>query len=300
MSSRIGPFPGTIVIKHNPVTTWETYNLTLERSISVGQQGFYQFSKEERADEGYKKCTFRMRGQKAFLSEFMRDGLGRDLRVKEPGGRGIWEGMITQLSYSVGPVQWKVGLRDMANSVWVRYRVTGGSSTVRSTALTDTDSQARYGVKEFVLSGGELESSDVADQVAQTYLNTHSWPRPTPVQVTRRQLSPDPNIEVKALGYFSTLNWCVFNQTGTTDAQGSSAQVTEIMADTDIAQFVNSTDIDTNSTSVARVYDTDRRGGDIIKDLARLGDSNNNRWIAYMTDNREFVFKEAAPPRVLA
>lgn len=285
-----------VVISENPISSWETYNISLEESQDGSVRGFYNLQKEERAEGGYYRASFNLRGGHTFLQDFMRNGLGRDVKIYSPNGIQVWEGYINELAYDQGAAVSRWSLDDMANRVWVRYRTTGGSTTVRSTALNDTDSQDRFGIKEFVLSGGELEDSDIADQVAQQYLNLHSWPSPSPVQVNLgKELSSEPNLSVKCEGYVSTLNWCVYNQTSSTDTQGTSAQVTDITGDSDVGQFIKATDIDANGTLVTKVYDNDRRGWDIIRDLARLGDANNARWIAGMMDNREFYFRQSEP-----
>jgi hypothetical protein len=61
-------------------------------------------------------------------------------------------------------------------------------------------------------------------------------------------------------------------------------------------RYVLSADIQANSTPVVRVTDMDRRPGDIVRDIARLGDPNNRRWLPYMEENRHFVYSEASRP----
>lgn len=78
----------------------------------------------------------------------------------------------------------RMSLADVFNRVWVRYKLSSGGSTVRSTVQEDSASVARFGVKELVISAGELESSLVADQIAQSYLNRQAWPKPRPLDLT--------------------------------------------------------------------------------------------------------------------
>jgi hypothetical protein len=116
-----------------------------------------------------------------------------------------------------------------------------------------------------------------------------------------KEIADYPTVSVVCRGWFDTLNWRVYNQTTDTDAQGASAQVTDIIngPSTDVigvGQFVFSQTIETNAVSIGKEYDADRRGGDIIKDIARLGDQNDNRWLAYMVADRKFIFSPAAPP----
>jgi hypothetical protein len=63
-------------------------------------------------------------------------------------------------------------------------------------------------------------------------------------------------------------------------------------------QFVKSTKIDGDTTTVARVYDTDRTPKSIITDIAKLGDPIQNRFLARMIDDRLFLFVQASPSKV--
>ena len=295
-------FNGTIEVKHNPRTMWETYSHTFEKSADERNSGYRELDFSKRAEGGYYRASFSIRESTEFLADFVHNALGREVKILGNAGQQAWEGFIYELEYDAGRVVYKVDLGDMANAVWVRYRIRGTSTTSRSTTQTDEDSIARYGRKEFILSGGELESSAVADAITTQYLSLHSWPRPSPARIDpEKDLSEYPVVNVKCRGWIDTLNWMVYNQTTDTDAQGSSAEVAAVLGtigstDATVGYFIESVDVRTNSTSISKEYDADRRGGDIIQDIARVGDSAGNRWLAYMDDSREFVFEEAAPP----
>jgi len=290
-------FNGTVVIQNNPVTEWERYGETLLPSAEIGERGFFELEKEERAEGGYYRAKFKIRGDREFLADMLLNGLGRAVNIYTEDGTGIWEGYIDEMALDVGSATYRTSLRDMGNAVWMRFRVRGTTTTERSPVQTDDDSIARYGRKEFILSGGELEDTDTGDQPVADYLGRFGWPTPSPTQIRpERDLSPDPSIAVDCKGWFETLNWCVYNQTVSTDADLASGIVETIITDTDVAQFVKSYAITSNSTSIGKEYDADRKGGDILKDVARLGDSRNSRFLVYMTDGRKFVYEEAAPP----
>jgi hypothetical protein len=290
-------FNGTITVKENPITSWETYSHTFEESIDEKSPGYFGLRFSQRAEGGYYRASFSIRGPLDFLSKFMENALGREIKVFDNEGSVVWEGYIHQLEYNADRVVYKVDLGDMANAVWVRYRVRGASTTSRSAVQTNANSIAKYGRKEFVLSGGEIESTDIADSIAQEYLDWHGWPSPTPARIDQnKELAEYPRIRIMCRGWFETLNWCTYNQTSSTDNQGASTQINDIITDTDVGQFVLATEVDANSTLISKEYDADRRGGDIMKDIARVGDANNKRWLAYMGKNRTFYFETAAPP----
>lgn len=288
-------FNGTIEVKHNPATLWETYSHTFENSADVKSAGYFSLKLSQRAEGGFHRALFSIRAAHDFLSDFVESSLGRAVRVMGNDGALVWEGYIHDMEFDAGRGSYKVDIGEMANAVWVRYRIRGASTTSRSTVAIDQDSIDKYGRREFVLSGGELENTIVADAIAQQYLDTHSKPRPTPTRIDpEKELADYPTVSVNCRGWFDTLDWRVYNQTSDTDSQGASAQVIDVLGG--VGQFVKSRDIETNATIVGREYDADRRGGAIIKDVARLGDSNSGRWVAYMTDGRTFVFEKAAPP----
>jgi hypothetical protein len=290
-------FNGTIEVKENPTSSWETFSHTFEKSGDVKESGYFDLKFSQRAEGGYYRATFNLRAPYEFQSNFMNNALGREARIYGNDGTLAWEGYIHAMEYNAGRAVYKIDLGELANAVWMRYRVRGASTTSRSTVQTDADSISKFGRKEFILSGGELENSDIADYAAQQYLNLHKWPSPSPVRLDpEAELSEYPTVGVVCRGWFDTLDWCTYNQTGDTDAQGASGQITDIIADTDVSQFVANQTIDPNSISVGKEYDADRRGGAIIKDIARLGDQNNNRWVASMAEDREFIYASAAPP----
>jgi hypothetical protein len=293
----VAEFNGTIQVRGNPVSSWETFSHTFEKSADVKDAGYFGLSFSQRAEGGFHRAKFSIRGPFEFQSDFMHNALGREVRILGNDGTLVWEGYIHSMDFDANRVVYKVDIGELANAVWMRYRVRGASTTSRSTTQTDTDSIAKFGRKEFVLAGGELESTDIANYPSQQYLDWHKWPAPSPVRLDpQKDLADYPTVGVECRGWFDTLSWCVYNQTVDTDNQGASAEVTDILADTNVAQFIADQTIRTNATSVSKEYDADRRGGDILKDIARLGDQNNNRWIVYMTDDREVIFEEAQPP----
>lgn len=290
-------FNGTITVSENPVATTAAYSATFNKSPDEKTKGYSNLKMTHRADGGFYRASFDIQGPLSFLSDFMDNGLGREVKIRDNDGKVSWEGYIDEVSFDAGSVVYRTNLSEMSNAVWVRFRVRGTSTTSRSKVQTNAESIARFGRKEFVLSGGELESTDIADDVALQYLKLNEWPRPSPVQIDpSKELSEYPVLSVNCKGWFDTLNWCTYNQTTSTDNQAVNEQIDDILADTNVAQFVATTEIAANAVSVSKEYDADRRGGDIIGDLARLGDVNSNRYIAYMAEDRKCVYEQAQPP----
>jgi len=289
-------FEGTIAIRNNPVAYDYPYSFVFTRGVG-DEPGYSQLTFDSRAEGGYHRASFSIRESRDLLAELLTTAACSEVLIYDDETNMVWEGYVHDVELDMGRVVYRANLSDMANAVWVRYRIRGGTTTARSAIQTDANSIARYGRREFVLSAGELESSDTADDIALTYLNSHAWPNPSPVRVSpKADLAEFPVMNMNCRGWFDTLNWCVYNQTVSTDSQGATAQVSTIIADTNVTQFVSAAEYESNATSVSKEYDADRRGGDIIRDIGRLGDRDNNRWIAKMTAGRKFVFTFASPP----
>jgi len=284
----------SIVIGHNPVALWERFSLTLTRHAE--RNGFSAYNSEQRRG-GFWKASFVISADRAILAEMMRNGLGRNV-VAYNEEMGIdFEGYINTMRLMTGVAVAKTTLDTVFNKVWLRYKNTGGT-LVRSVVASDATSQARFGVKERVLSGGEIASSSVADNYASRYVSLRRNPRILPESVRLAGSNKEnPQIEVDVFGYIHTLFWRVYNQTASAGTQGASSEVNDIL--TAVGQFVASRSISPNSTTVTKEYDADRWAAQIIFDIAELGDASLRRWVAYMKRQREFVFSEAAPPEVL-
>jgi hypothetical protein len=265
--------------------------ITLSPRPSSGMIGWRKCSASERAEGGYYRANITMTGPLDYLADFMLNGLMRDVRFYGPDGIECWEGFVYEMTLNRKTAEIKISMDRVANSVWMRYRVTGSGTTVRSTAQADTTSQARYGIRDYVLTGGELESSAVADQKCKQYLALNRQPKPTRSGPGR----PDEeySLELICRGYIDTLNNQCYNAV-VAGSQGASAEVTDII--TAKGQFVASSTVGANATLVSKVYDVDRRAGDIIQDIARLGNSGNRRFVVRMMNNRRLSFIEAAPP----
>lgn len=288
-------FNGTIAVRHNPVASAAKYANVFTRA--GGGAGYASPEMTGRAEDGFYRASFDLYESPEFLGDFLENGIGRAVYFYDDQGTSVWEGYVHDVELDLGRAAWRADISDMANAVWVRYRVRGTTTTLRSATQTDDISIAKYGRREFVLSAGELESTDIADDVATGYLNLHAYPKPAPVRVDpSAELLDLPVLSVGCRGWYDTLNWCVYNQTVSTDSQGAGAQIATVLADSNVAQFVAASVIEANDTSVSKEYDADRRGGDIMRDIARLGDAAGNRWITYMGEGRVFYYAQAQPP----
>lgn len=288
-------FGGAIVISHNPVTAWETYSKTLDPDPDFG---FFDLNISKRALGGYWAADFKVQLTDEFALDLYENGMAREMRVFSPKAKTVWEGMVSEVELNYGRAVLRRSLVGMANRSWMRYRVVGESTTSRSTKINDTDSQGKYGIKEQVLTGGELPSSTEADQAVQRFIDLRRNPVAYPVEFSPgAELLRIPIVTIKCRGYIWTLKWRVYNQTSSTGSASAATIVTNVIDD--VGQYVATKSIDPNSTAVEQEMDVDRLAQDIVFDCANLGDSRNKRWVAGMWTDREFYFREAAPPTIV-
>jgi len=288
-------FPGSVILKNNPVTQWEKYSRTWSVAPAI-----MALSCRESADSGPEDFRMKLGGDLGELREIFTNGLGRHIDVAMPYGPVFWDGQVTKLTLKVGSLELSRNLNEIWNSIWLRYRLIGGTSTLRSTTVTDTDSQDQYGAREFVGTIGEVNALAEADQLANRYLDYNARPRvfmainPSAGRISENNIS----LEIVGKGYFDTLNWKRYNQTASTGTKNADLVVDDII--TAVGDFIASSRTETNTTPTPKVYDIDRKGGEIIKSIAGMGDSSYNRWIARLNVGRAFVFEAAASPTIAA
>jgi hypothetical protein len=282
-----------IIVSKNAIKDWEVYNKTYARDEFFNEKathrdigGFYsgQFSVEtEDREEAVRLVT---------LSP------GRHVEFRSEKGILDWEGMIRSAEFNTGIHHVRCDLRNMANKVFTRYQPVGGGATVRSSTVEYAASQDRWGSKTWVLSGGEM-SAPVADQRAQVYLNDVYWASPQIYSIQQAGVLKDVlEIKFTLIGYWQVLDWAVYNQVAVAGEIAASDVVGEIIADPDVAQYISTSELETNGTLITKKYDADRRPTGILKGICGVGDSQFNPWISGFGPNRSFYYRQAALSRL--
>jgi hypothetical protein len=295
---------GSIFVKHNPVTLHERYLLNLS-PLADGpgfmDAGYDEYRPAERAEGGFWGTSFRIFARENVLKELFQNGLGRHVEAWGEGLQQDFEGYIDDMTFNLPPDQFSISLENMANQMWMRADTNADGVVERTTTKTSPESQDRFGIKDLVLSGGEIIGLGPANQAVQTFLDLKAFPRPEARIGGAR--GDRPSLEIFCRGYIHTLGWRVYNSTSPVGTQSLTSQVKTIVDA--VGPFVASQDRDTNTTSVTREYDADRKAFDILFDLVRLGDTNFNRWLLYMVGRsatepvgRKLVLREAAPAEI--
>ena len=276
-------------------------------AVSSGDLGYHQEfhgpiilnpKKTKRDIGGFYDASWEIRtSDKELALELLTNGLGREVRFFNEKANLDWEGYLNRVTIDRRIARATAALDRMENSVWTRYTPLSGGAVTRSTVKSHAVSVARFGTKQGILNGGQIDLTE-ADQKAQAALNLSFWPKPDPEAFVFGQRGDDDfRILFKCLGWWHTLNWLVYNQTVTSGTMAASAFI-DVLLNT-CGTFFASRDIQSNGTSVTREHDADQRGGEIVEAVCELGDSNNRVWVAGGEAERRFYFREGAPATAL-
>lgn len=278
----------SIVIRQNPVLTWERFSKTL----LAARGDFTGYQDDDRAMGGFWSCSFSYTDAPYKLYDMFNNGMCREVMAYGYGMSVLHEGLICEMVLNVPPDRLTTTIKSVFNKMWMRSDHDDDGETERSTALENTRSQERHGERERIMTGGQINSLSVADQAVQTILDVRGWPS---VSIDRGRAKGKPHLEIFARGYIETLDWTVWNQTAVAGTQGMSDEFEDVFA---AAEFVSAVVVEPNATLVTKEYDADMKRLSVGFSLAKLGDSENNRWIAYMTEGRVLHLAQAAPAMV--
>lgn len=145
------------------------------------------------------------------------DQLFCDAVMIGPDAEVVWNGYLTRVTLRVGSKARSRGLDSMANRVNVRYTTYLGNQTTTGTS-SNSGSQARYGVKEAILSLNETSSTH-AQNVRAQYLAAHAWPEFEPTTtIDPADRHPGYELELEFAGWYQTLAWLTTSVTTTSTA----------------------------------------------------------------------------------
>lgn len=288
----------SVSVRSNPVTLWETYARTFYFGESAGC--FSAVRKASRTMGGYWKAEVTIHDEPKSLIQFFLDGLGRQVQMFSGGGTQVWDGFINGMELAnVFPLAVYWSLDNVFTKAWVRYR-DGTDTLTRSTSATDAAAAARYGIKEYIASGGQLSSPTIADSLARQIVNKRKSPR---LQI--RGLKPGsplppmgrPALKMECDGWVQTLAWRTYNQTASSGTDTATSFIATVIAG--VGQFINGMDYEFNGIGVNRQVDADRSALDVIMDTAALGDIYDQPWRFGVGDNRRAFYRFRAPAKLI-
>ncbi len=213
--------------------------------------------------------------------------LGQRLTVYGPYGRQCWQGMFWSIDVASAGQQHSIGMEAIANRVMVRFTAPFGASAT-STVYSDTDSQARYGRKDYVQAGG-AKSLVAANNLAQRILTERKQPPPA----TAINLASGPQegtgwtITLHCVGLYESLGFCLTSNASTTSTV-TTTQVATLLA-SDPNAWVVAGDIVASGVSDVETIEEDGTRRAKIEQLLGLGNSSQQplSWGVY--EDRKFT-----------
>jgi hypothetical protein len=169
-----------------------------------------------RAVGGYWDGAFSIRGGSLEMEDWVQNGLGRHIEVKDEALAIVWEGFVNKVTITAGPLSIVIGpLMEAYNRVAVTYStISEGEFGTRETTdrVDNVDAQEKYGIieKRVSLSGSNTFQ---AEAIRDTFLEENAWPR---VSHDLAAVGHEPNIVVECLGYVRWLESTIYEQTAET------------------------------------------------------------------------------------
>lgn len=132
--------------------------------------GIISYNHETVLVGGYRSASFAFNANLVTAEEWIFTGIGRHIEIYSRQGNKVWEGIVNEISFNVGPRAIKIGpFMKMSNRINVGYQhpnygIPGDSNagTYDETGWADNlSSQRRYGIVEELVSGGTGENPEM-------------------------------------------------------------------------------------------------------------------------------------------
>lgn len=236
--------------------------------------------------EGFKSGSAKIGGDRAYLSDLFESALGQHWRTESPDGRIVWEGMVWSLQLVDEGWQYSRSLDSFSNRLRVLYSssVTGERLHAPGYATweEDTDSQAKFGIRELIHTIGEATATRALG-LADIELANMAWPG----RSKQHSGSSGTSLQVTLRGYMDTLGWRIYNDL-TSGLDDCSVMVGRIVSG--VGQFINGVTVETNTFQFPAYHNRDRYALSILRDLVSLGDGTDP-WIIGVYEDRELYYQ---------
>lgn len=249
------------------------------------------FSFSITGSDGFRQASCIVGGNRNYLETWMEERLGYHWRAEDRAGNIVWEGLVWSLALTDEGWEQSVSLGNLANRINVLYASIIGQR-LRVGWADDLDSQTKYGIKEVIhtVGGGLGMVAARAAAYRDLQLSTSAWPG----RSKKYTGAPGTSLRVGLKGYFSTLDWRIYNDV-TGGTANSSAMVEKITVDpgVGVGQFINSVQADTNVLQFPDYHNRDRYAGSILRDLVSSGDGTNP-WVLGVYESRVLRYEQLA------
>jgi len=273
----------------SPLVTGGAFIESINRKIT-------SYTHESRALGGYYSAAIEMRLPTYLVDDWIENGLGRHVVVKNPALDVIWEGFVNLITVTYGLLSFTIGpLLEIGNQVKVTFStsVNGVIGTRQDTDYADdTISQSIYGILQRVRSIGGT-TLETAEQVRDLQLAQSAYPdSPSNLILSG---GAQGGVVLDCLGYWHWLENYVYNNSSTGMQTVRNKILAVLGAEPNGTIFSDDySRVSTVSTSsVDAEENKNRKALTIIKKLVELGDLSNNRMTAGFYKDRQFVYQRS-------
>ena len=229
---------------------------------------------------GYDIGTFNVYGTPAKLRSYFETWMRLDV-IESVGGIDIWNGEIRKMDFMQGNMPLSIDFNECYNRVRCSYG-TGGSYCAWG---SNTDSQAKYGIREKTLQVSCDTEAGAIDE-RDRFLEQYAWPPLIPARDLRR-MSDEIYLRVYVFGYKYSIGDLDCRNVSVNEGDTISAAVD---ATVDDAVYVTTRSVDTNSNTV--IDDNDKENAwEYLSRLLVMTDSSGNLFRGWIDANRNFFYK---------
>lgn len=248
------------------------------------------------ASGGFDTMSIGTVGSDEFLADWLVNGVGRKVVARESGSGIIWEGFINDIHINVGGLSVDVGpFMSVINRGRISYTTIDWNTTppipgeaTKSVWYNHDKSQARFGIMEGTLTGGE-ETPTVMRGLLGTVVDVIAWPEVA--QKFTLGTGLDMSITINCLGYHRLMEKYFYIQSGIGGTENLSGKLRRVVLGHPLGIYkLPQGAIETNTTQVGVYENDDRTAIDIVKELVSMGDSNFNRYIWGVYEDLRFRY----------
>ncbi len=270
---------------------WFATSLNLSYTLA---QVTHQISPIWTAYGGYWSMSLSWNAKPSEIDEWLDAGIGRHVELYAPTTVKIWEGFVSSVSANIGSLTVTRGplLDTIANKIRVAFSTVDTSTSPPTVGIRDftdwaedTNSQARYGIIERVISVGGASASN-ADDIRDLALNEMA--EPVTDEVDNLGAAADPTLNIEVLGYYHWLKAYVYNSTNTGDTNASTKLADIIAADPN--SLLSTTNIETNTLQVPQWEDDNRVAESVVKGIVALGNATQQRTVFGFYNGRGAIY----------
>ncbi len=265
------------------------YITTLTRDVSSYQHTITN-------THGYDKASFRLDSNLVSAEDWLLNGLGRHIIVKNESLVTIFEAFVNKINFKVGSVIITVGpLLEVGNEISVTFSTVDTSTSpptvgIRETTsvATDTTSQGLYGIIERIYSQGG-STTIVAEQVRDKYLEATKDP-PTNSDDNFAQTN-QPSVKVDCLGYYYWLDAYLYANSGTGTQNANTKLENILTADVNSIFSTDYSGIETNTLQVPLEEEGKDKARTILEDIVTMGNASNQRYNFMVLKDRKVTYE---------